>query len=86
MPTEIFVYKYATREFSHVAVGAELQYPIGPNSTKAFYRQATASEVFESLEKAEEAKVNVAKAIQELVDEFNADFTNFNSIISTTYT
>lgn len=86
MPTEIFVFEYSNREFSHVANAADLEYPLEPDNTKAFYRKAQASENFPSLPQANEAIANIDEAIKELVAQFNDGLSAFDSTTTTTYT
>lgn len=86
MPTEIFVFKFTTQTFSHVANAADLQYPTDPDETKGFYRQSAATDNFASIPSAENAKTNIANAIQTLVDTFNDDLAGFDITTTTTYT
>lgn len=86
MPEEIFVFKYATRRFDHVANGSDLQFPTSPTAGQAWYRQSSGVATYGSVGEANAAIANVASDIQALVDDFNADLTTFTTPVVTNYT
>ena len=85
MPTEIFLHEFSTRKFVKVADASELSFPTTPDAEFGFYRQATAEAVYGSLAEGNDAKdTNIPAAIQDLVNEFNADLTSFTTAVSAT--
>jgi hypothetical protein len=86
MPAEIFVYTYATRTYNRVAGVNDLLFPTSPDATKAWYRSATASEIFDDLTEATAAKVNVSAAVQSLVDAYNSGLVTFLTPVTTSFT
>ena len=85
MPAEIFVYTYATRKYNRVAGVADLLFPTSPDATKAWYRSATASEIFDDITDAADAKVNVGAAVQSLVDAYNSGLVVFLTPLTSSY-
>ena len=85
MPNEVFVHTYATRKYSHVAAPSDLVYPAVPTPNVAFYRAANAEYTYEDITSAQNAKSNVADAVQSLVDAYNAGLTTFIDPTTTTY-
>jgi len=86
MPAEIFVFKFATEKFDHIANGSDLQFPIVKTPSIAFYRQDEGDALYGSIAEAETAKTQVDSDIQLLVDDFNADLVNFLLPSTTTFT
>jgi len=86
MPDAVFVHKYATRTYSHVASPSDLPYPEVPTPNVAFYRSTTATYTYPDMTSAQSAKINVAAAVQSLVDDYNAGLATFIDPTTTTYT
>ncbi len=84
MPAEIFVHKFSTEVFDHVANAGDLVWPTSKDPQKAWYRLDTAVARYEDLDSAEAGKTQVATDIQALVDLFNAGLTAFLSTDSFT--
>jgi hypothetical protein len=77
VPMEIFVHKFATEEFTHVANAGDLQWPTAKDPLKAWYRLATASKNYPDLDTANAARTEVETDIQTLVDLYEAGLATF---------
>lgn len=84
MPTEVFVHKFSTEKFDHVAVPGDLQFPTAKTPSSAWYRQASGSCNYPTQADADAAKAVVATALQDLVDAYNAGLATFLTNVTLT--
>lgn len=86
MPTEVFLHKWSSMEFEHVIRVSDLTYPTTRTKGQGYYRQDSATVVFDTIEEAEKAKVVVDERLQLLVTEYNNGLTDFLGTTTSTYT
>jgi len=77
MPTEVFVHKFSTEEFDHVANPGDLIWPTSKDPTKAWYRLTTASANYPDIDTADAAKAEVQADLGSLVDAYEAGLSTF---------
>jgi len=85
MPLEVFKHTAVTERFDGVISVADLNYPTSKSPTDAYYRKDTASQVYATISVAEAAQVNVANALQDLVDAYKNGLADFLVTTTDTY-
>jgi hypothetical protein len=77
VPMEIFVHKFSTEVFDHVANAGDLIWPTAKDPLQGWYRLAVASSNYPDLDTANAARAVVGTNIQTLVDLYDAGLTTF---------
>ena len=85
IPTQVFVYDFATDKFSRVATPQDMSLPTTRTPTSGFYRRSTAQAVYTNIATANSQISIIDGDLEDLATAYQNNLADFTTPVTTTY-